>query len=77
MEPKRLNSAEIKKIVSSVHSLDQHQKELMRDLLAGFAHSGDGKVSTDELHRELYKLRQAGEISEFDAKSIEGAVFSE
>jgi len=77
MEPRKLSNNEISNIVRSVSSLNAAQRSAVKDALMGLARSADGKVSEQELKRELYRLRQAGAISELDAKGVAKAVFDE
>ena len=75
MNPVKLSREEIKKLVFGIASLDQDQRALVGDVLARLAHSADGKISPEELRRELSRLRAAFKISEIDAKTVFAAVF--
>lgn len=77
MDPVRLTREEIKKLVYGLKSLDEDQRELVRETLDRLAHSSDGRISPEELRKELADLRRAYEISEIDADAITSAVFPE
>ncbi len=76
MSPIRLTREQIKKLVYGIGSLNQDQRELIKETLERLAHSSDGHISTEELRKELSRLRADYKISEIDAKAITSAVFS-
>ena len=73
MDSKRLTTEEIKKLAFGIASLNQDQRETVRQTLHRLA--SDGTVWRRELHLELRKLKEAGTISEIDRKAVEAAVF--
>ena len=76
MNPVKLTREQIKKLVYGIGSLNQDQRELIKETLERLAHSSDGHISTEELRKELSHLRADYKISEIDAKAITSAVFS-
>jgi hypothetical protein len=75
MEPVKLGSEAIKKLVFGLESLDQQQRGLIKETLMRLARSSDGRISPEELRLELSRLRAAYKISEIDAKAVFEAVF--
>lgn len=75
MNPVKLTTLEIKKLVYGLKSLDEGQKALVRETLGRLARSPDAHISPQELQRELWRLRDAYKISDIDAKAVMAAVF--
>ena len=70
---KHLTDHEIQKFTFQMKTLDQNQREIVRDLLNRLQSGGIGEL---ELKKELQKLRQERQISEIDRRAIEEAIFS-
>lgn len=75
MHPIRLTSEQVKKLVRGIKSLDRTQRELIVGVLERLRHSHDERVSTEELRKELSRLRADHKISEIDVKAVTNAVF--
>lgn len=75
MNPIRLSREEIKKLVFKIDSLNQEQRSLIVAVLERLAHSSDGHISPEELHKELLHLRAEYKISDIDEKAVTTAVF--
>lgn len=73
--PIRLNREEIKKLVYGIKSLDESQRSLIKETLEKLASSSDDRISTEELRKELRRLREEHRISETDTEAVTRAVF--
>lgn len=73
--PIRLTREEIKKLVYGVRSLDDGQRALVKAALEKLARSSDGRVSLEELRKELRSLREDHRLSEMDTDAVMSAVF--
>lgn len=73
--PIRLTREEIKKLVYGVRSLDDGQRALVKAALEKLARSSDGRVSPEELRKELRSLREDHRLSEMDTDAVMSAVF--
>jgi len=73
--PIRLSREEIKKLVYGIRSLDDGQRALVKMTLEKLARSSDGRVSPEELRKELRSLREDHRLSEMDTDAIMSAVF--
>ncbi len=72
-----ISKEEIKEITFGIASLDQHQRELVRQRIYQLHDREGGKLGKYSLHMELLKMRGAYEISEVDRHNIESAFFGE
>lgn len=75
MNPVKLTTIEIKKLVFGLKSLDEDQKALIRETLGRLTRSPDAHIGPEELRRELSKLKAEFKISDIDAKAVMAAVF--
>ncbi len=72
---RKISKEEIKEITFGIASLDQRQRELVRDRLNRLHDREGGQIGRQSLHMELVKMRGAYEISEIDRQNIEDAFF--
>jgi hypothetical protein len=63
-----LTEEQVKKITFSIDTLNQEEREVVRELLYRIRAGG---IYREGLHRELLKLREKHLISEIDMKEIE------
>ena len=75
MQPIRLTREEIKKLVYGLRTLDDDQRALIKEALEKLARSSDGRVSPEELKKELRRFREDHRITEIDADGVMSAVF--
>lgn len=71
----RLAKEEIKELTFGISSLDQHQREAVRQLLVRLHDTHSGLIYPRELHLALMKLQQTYVISEIDRQNVEAAIF--
>ncbi len=70
-----ITKEQIKQITFGISSLDQHQREKVREHLFRLHDQEGGRIGRHALHLELLKMRGAYEISELDRQNIENAFF--
>ncbi len=75
MNPARLTTDQIKKLVYGIESLNQEQRGLITELLERLAGGHDGHVYPLDLQKELWRLRDAHQLSDIDVKAVTRAVF--
>lgn len=68
---------QIKEVTFSIASLDQKQRELVRDRLYHLHDLNSGRISRRTLHLELVKMKQAYQISELDRQNVEAAFYGD
>lgn len=74
---KQFTREEIKELTFSISSLDQKQRETVRDRLYHLHDLNSGRISRRTLHLELIKMKQAYLISELDQRNIEAAFYGD
>ena len=74
---KQFTREEIKEVTFGISSLDQKQRETVRDRLYHLHDLYSGRISRRTLHLELVKMRQAYQISELDQHNIEAAFYGD
>lgn len=77
MKPVKLTRRDIAKMVRGVKTLDYKERPVVQEMLERLSKSADGRISREELRRELSRLRAEYRISELDAKGIAKAVFGD
>jgi hypothetical protein len=75
MDSKRYTRQDIDKMTFHVSSLDQGQRQRVRDLLYRLHDQNDGVLYKEETHRELWAMREANDISETDFHAVLKAFF--
>lgn len=72
---KQFTKEQIKNLTFGISSLDQKQRELVREKLLRLHDLKSGRISRRTLHLELLKMRQSYQISEIDQHNIEAAFY--
>ncbi len=72
---RRFSRQDIDKITFRVSTLDQGQRQQVRDHLYRLHDQNDGLLYKEELHRDLWGMREANEISEIDFHALLKAFF--
>ncbi len=76
-ESRKLTHLEVDKITFSITSLDQEQRQLVRQHIYDILARTNGLIYKESFHRELEKLRHDNTISEIDLHGIEHAFLEE
>ena len=71
----RLDKQEIKELTFGISSLDQRQREAVRQMLFKLHGAHAGLIYPRDLHLALMKMQQSYVISELDRHNVEAAVF--
>ena len=74
MNPVKLTSDQIKRLVYGIESLQEAQRALVSETLSGLMQEHQ-QIWPQDLQRALRRLRDGYKISELDEKSIASAVF--
>lgn len=74
-EPKKYTKEQVDKMMFKISSLDQHQREAMREHLHQLLAHGGGILYKESTHLALLKMQHAGQISEIDRQNVEDALF--
>ncbi len=74
MDPIKLSHEEMKKLLYGIKSLDEQQRALIGETLAGLLRQ-HGHIWPEDLHRELRRLHDAHRISDLDRESVTEALF--
>jgi hypothetical protein len=72
--PFRLTKEGIKELTFGISSLDQRQREAVRQMLVRLHDANSGLVYPRDLHLALMKMQQAYVISEIDRHNVEAAI---
>lgn len=72
---RRFTKEQIDKITFRLSSLDQHQRELVRDHLHRLHDRTEGLFYKESFHRELMDMQHSGELSEIDVHALTEAFF--
>jgi len=73
--PLRITREEIKGLTFGIASLDQRQREAVRQLLVKLHDAHAGLIYPRDLHLALMKMQQSYVISEIDRHNVEAAIF--
>jgi hypothetical protein len=74
-DPRKFTKEQVDKMIFKISSLDQHQREVMRDHLHKLLDHGGGTLYDESTHLALMKMQNAGKISEIDRQNVEDALF--
>jgi len=73
--PIRFTKEGIKELTFGISSLDQRQREAVRQMLVRLHDAHDGLVYPRDLRLALMKMQQSYVISEIDRHNVEAAIF--
>ena len=74
-DAKKFTKEQADKMLFHVSSLDQTQRDTMKEHLHRLLDHGGGTLYKQSFHLELLKMQHAGELSEIDVHSVEKALF--